>query len=115
MTEQENEAREPLESTAIQVTAYHRLIVPDCNESNRSNVVLSLEADQGVVLRFRGDGIVIFDFSNAPEYQGGAVPAWKGQNAPPTVQETYRCREKLVYKRSHYINAYLCCFISALK
>lgn len=70
-----------------------------------------------VVISFRRDGFVIFEFDRSPKFSGGAVSAHILDVGVPMSQEILAAengRQNLVHQRIQYMNAFLLAMTSAV-
>lgn len=85
--------------------------------SLRSEIAFQRVSSRDVPILFRRDGFLIFRFEEGTTYAGGAVPEYEiqsGQKMEPKSFRAEEAREKLIYDRIEYMNAFLLALTSAM-
>lgn len=83
----------------------------------RFEIAFDQISSRDVPILFRRDGFLIFRFDQAPSYAGGAIPAHEEDISRPRDKKVIAAeevRQKLMYERIEYMNAFLLALTSAM-
>lgn len=83
----------------------------------QSEIAFDRISSRDVPILFRRDGFLIFRFEQAPSFAGGDVPAYEEEIGRPRdkkVNAAEETRQKLMYERIEYMNAFLLALTSAI-
>ena len=83
----------------------------------RHEIAFDRICSRDVPILFRRDGFLIFRFEQAPSFSGGAIPAYEDEIGRPRDKKVIaaeEARQKLMYERIEYMNAFLLALTSAM-
>lgn len=112
-----NEGFQELPAYAARATSSYKIVMNHVGVAERALIVHSGVGPQNVPIRFRADGIVIFEFNKCESYSGGAVEPYEvpeGGLVPNSAQLAITARDAIRERRFRYMTAFLTCFNIAL-